>query len=215
MDNRSKTRDTHGERGGRNWFRGESSRHRQRDAQGASVPPSRDRSSPEERRALRQLWQCKGSPPSSADSYESVHQALDDKELFGSTSDATVIYPEQFNFSKQSQFQNTQIGNHSVAASGIITINPSANTVHMFGRSPLQGLMQNGLEVSGERVSEKFLGVVEENNQIADTPANKLSITSGVQDDGPANGPVDGHCASITPLLGSPNQMQHDGAPDQ
>jgi hypothetical protein len=64
MEGKNRSRDPQLERGhSRTWFRGESSHRRHAVHREISVPPSRERSPPEECHALRQLWQCKGSSP--------------------------------------------------------------------------------------------------------------------------------------------------------
>jgi hypothetical protein len=63
MDGKGKNKDPQLDRGrNRSWFRGDSSRRRFKEGMDdASLPPSRVSPNPDECRALRQLWQCKGS----------------------------------------------------------------------------------------------------------------------------------------------------------
>jgi hypothetical protein len=96
MDGRGKNKEPWVDRGrSRSWFRGESSRRRCKDGMNdASVPPSRASPDPDERRALRQLWQHKGSPvgesDKAAEQLHSVHSGMEGNEI-SEFSDAIVI----------------------------------------------------------------------------------------------------------------------------
>jgi hypothetical protein len=64
MENRGKNRDSFPKRGrDSGWFRGESSRGKTRGARSLSPPPSHISPLPDEKRAMRMLWQSKISKP--------------------------------------------------------------------------------------------------------------------------------------------------------
>jgi hypothetical protein len=142
MDGRNKSRGSQLERGrSRNWFRGESSGCRYRHNRDDSVPPSRDRSPPEERRALRQLYQSKSS--SSSISYKNVESIelvsqVQSKNAMPRISDAIEIYPTEIDFEQlgQSQKELNHCCTHIVQESGVITIATSASFVGLEESSP-------------------------------------------------------------------------------
>jgi hypothetical protein len=100
----------------------------------SSVPPSRVSSDPDERRALRQLWQYKGSPIVDSCKVEelfhstSVHSGLDANEE-SEFSDAIVITPTQIDFVMIGQPLKGNADSHVKEASGVIVINPTATFV--------------------------------------------------------------------------------------
>jgi hypothetical protein len=101
MDGRGKSRDRQVERG-RDWLRGESSRGRYMASNEMSPPPSRV-SSPEERRALRGLWQSKGgnSPTKSnnaAEGSKSLQFVGTIPHHGGYQTDAILIIPHDHDF---------------------------------------------------------------------------------------------------------------------
>jgi hypothetical protein len=112
MDVRSRGKEQQSDRGHpRSWFRGESSRRRNREGHDQSLPPSRSSPLPEECRALRQLWCSKGSlskmeqhfgrkGQDSKEGSPAQMKLLSPVEATRDASDDIVIVPNQLDFSQ-------------------------------------------------------------------------------------------------------------------
>jgi hypothetical protein len=131
IDGRNRNRDPQSNRGrNRNWYRGDSSRGRNRDCIDLSLPPNQDSPSPDERRALRQLWQYRGSNilDGNIDSTDLIaHAGGITRPGMHGASDAIVIIPQPSAFAQGPQLLGPNATHHNEGAPDIIVITPTVN----------------------------------------------------------------------------------------
>jgi hypothetical protein len=112
----------------RSWYRGDSSRGGNREGRDMSLPPDRSTPPPDERRALRELWQCKDASTQEglgmSETAQRVEQIMLTQQM-PMDSDAIVIIPTEDVISNSVVAQPDHTTYKSLPNSDALLITPS------------------------------------------------------------------------------------------